>query len=586
MNIVQYSNLLYYAVTFVYTLIDMNLELIVLSISLIHCNIISVDCGIRRKFYLNYFFKVVDHMINQNGWQCMENSNLIYDSIANSNAPVLTMPELDDSSRISIFNNIVQILNYTYNKIFLSYIELLNIVVDICLNFYGADFIEDFYNCSYLLEKAIKNSLTMFESLYNAMTFISYVDLNLKYYKLTSFYLLSNPFATVDNFYEVKNHKYFKQIQNEFLNIQTFLDSKEFIDDISKITNQFFEKNKCIVNNSEKVNSKTIYETEYLSQTNEFPNFLSYVCHKVNLFCTETINNYYKDLGLIELINLTNSKLIPPTDNIINHELGIMALNDLITVGNWDSFNHIEIQCNDLKISAKHVIRDLATDHNLQLKKQYFTQMVRCRFLEVLINYNALLSALKEMCTNEIGSNCYLKCVTCLFNAINDTVKMFDFMLTIIEKLKLSKIWQHNKSYSDLLSTRDLIYNYVVQLKTNDVVRCTFINNNEVNINTIAADYINIFEFARNHFISMLHIFKHPKNNRCYLKGLKMTRKELIIKFKDYANNLNEKLNETCVTDYELITRYFYDFYKNFIKTDYEDTGFDKICQNYFWKWT
>ncbi|XP_050544942.1 uncharacterized protein LOC126907596 [Daktulosphaira vitifoliae] len=563
----------------------MNLKLFILTISLIQYNFIYVDCKINQTAYLNYLTNVIDHMFIQNGWMSMK--NLYFDSIRNLSDPDLIMQKFDRYNILGIFYNIVQNLNYRYNEILLRFVELLNINVDICLNFFEANLMDKFSYCSFLLEKAIKNSLIMFESLYNAITFISYIYFNLKHFKFDILDLQNNLFAAVDDIYEIKNHKYLKIIRNEHLygSIQEFLDIKEFIDDVYKIANNFFENNKSIINNAEKVNVKVICEMEYSSYINDFPSFVSFMYHKINLFYTETIKNNYEDLGFIQLINPIDHKFKPPKDKTINQELGITILNSLFNEGNWASFSQIDIKFDDLKISAKHVIRDLATDHNFHLKKHYFTQMVRCRFFEVLLNYNTLLSALKQLCITLKNENNYVKCVTCLFDAINDTVTMFDFMLTIIEKIKLSSIWQPNKSYSDLQSTHKLIYNYVVELRTKNVLRDKFVNNPEVNIEKLADDYIKNVENTRYKFIKMLNTLKNPKRNRCFLDGLLINKKNVVIKFQENANIINKRSDETHVTEYELITKYLYNFCKKFVKTDYVDTGFHKIHQNYFWQW-
>ncbi|XP_050546675.1 uncharacterized protein LOC126908545 [Daktulosphaira vitifoliae] len=294
------------------------------------------------------------------------------------------------------------------------------------------------------------------------------------------------------------------------------------------------------------------------------------MCHKMNSFYTEMIKINYEDLGFIQLINPTNHKFKPPIDETINQELGIMTLNTLFNEGSWNSFSHMEILYGNLIISATTVIRDLVTNYNFHLKKFYFTQMLRCRFLEVLIIYNTSLTALMRICRNKNNLNEYVKCVLYLFVAINDTVKMFDFMLTIIEKLRLSNLWLPERLSSNLLAIYKLIYNYVIDLKTNNVVRDMFINKPEVNIEHLSNDYTLSFQKARYKFSNILSKLKKQNKNMCYSNDFMIIKKDLDTKF---CNNAI------------IISKYLYDFYENFVKTDYEDTGFNKIHQNYFWKW-
>ncbi|XP_050529669.1 uncharacterized protein LOC126899138 isoform X3 [Daktulosphaira vitifoliae] len=570
----------------------MNLGLIILTLSLIQYNIITVDnkiCKIKQNNYLNYLNEVVDHMCTQNGWKSMENLYLNIDPMGNINVPDLIGRQLDRSNLIITFYNIVHILNYNYNEVLLIFVKLLNVIVDKCKHFLDAELLDNFFNCTKALQKSVKDSLTMFENLYNAITFIRYIDLNLKNLKVDELQIYL--FTTDDDIYQIKNHKFFKNVQDEksYDYHQVFLDVSDFIVNISKIANNFFEKYKFIQNIYGNDDCKMICEIEYSSHSIDSPDFISFMYQKVNSFYTETIKNNYEDLGFIQLINPTIDKFKPPIDQTINQEVGIMSLNIILSEGSWSSFNHIEIQYDDLKICASRIFRDLVTDHNFHLKKNYFAQMVRCRFYEVLLIYNTSLSALKIMCDNEKFKTIpkhYVNCVTFLFDVINDTVKMFDFMLTILEKMKLSAIWPTTSSYSNLISTHKLIRNYVINLKTLNVVRDMFVNKPGVLIEKIADFYVKSFIKARYEFNNMLCAFKYQIKNHCFSDGLIVTTKDLIIKFKNTASFINETMsNDSRVSDYELISIYLYEFCEQFIKTFCLDTGFHKIHENYIWTW-
>ncbi|XP_050546647.1 uncharacterized protein LOC126908528 [Daktulosphaira vitifoliae] len=560
----------------------MNHGLFVLSLTLIYYNIIFVECKIQETPYLNYLIEVGNHLCIQNGWKSMGNLHLKLNSKRIFRVPDLMAQKLEPKNVFNVFYNIVDILNYRYSEVLSTFVELLNIVVDICIHFLNANVLEIFINCVLLLVKVINNSSTMFENLCNAMTFISYMD-----FKLVFPELKTNLITIVHDIYEIKNHKYFKKIRYEYLfvNLQVFIETKDFIGDVSKIANNCFEKNKSIINTGEKIDLKTECEIEYLTYNRDFPDFIQFMCNKINSFYTETIKINYEDLGFIQLINPTNHKFIHPIDETINQELGIKTLNILFREGSWNSFSHIEVPHDNLIINARTVMRDLVTDHNFHLKKFYFTQIVRCRFFEVLIIYNKLLTILCKICRIEKKSNNYVKCVTYLFDTINYTVNMFYFMLTIMEKLKLSKIWLPERLYSNLLSTHQLIHNYVIDLKTYNVTRNVFINTPEVNIEYLANDYMMSFQKARLQFSNKLRKLKQNQKNNCYSEGLLVTTENLENKVTNIALVVNSSMaNDTSVTQYELFSKYLYEFCKNFIKTDYKDTCFYKIHQNYFWK--
>ncbi|XP_050545267.1 uncharacterized protein LOC126907740 [Daktulosphaira vitifoliae] len=562
----------------------MHFRLIILILSLVQYNINFIDCIISHTPYLSYLINVVEHMCIQKGWQSMENLYINLDSDKKFSGTDIMAQQVDCDNLKSIFCNIIHFLNYRYNEVLLIFVELISIVIDICENFLNAKLLYDFYNSTKLLVNEVKNSLTMFENLYNAMTFISYIDL--KFVILES---QSNLFTIVDDIYEIKNHMYFKKIQNEFLyvDLEVFLETKKFIDDISKIAKNFLQNNTFITNTVDKIDFKSKIESEYWANNTDYTNFIFFIYHKINLFYTETIKINYEGLGFIQLINPTHQKFKPPIDKSINQKLGIMTLNTLFNEGSWSSFSHIKIQYGDLKISAESVIRDQVTDHNIYLKKHYFTHLVRCRFYEVLLVYNTSLTVLNGWCRRDKKKKKdYLKCVTCLFDVINGTVKMFDYMMTIIEKIKLSTIWPNEKLFSNLISTHKLIYNYVIDLKANNVIRDYFVNKPKEDTEKIANDYIISFQNVRCHFINGLRNLKRPQMNHCHSEAVMLTKENLEIEFLNYVHTANKAMsNDTRITRYDLILKYLCEFCENFIKTDYENTGFNKIYQNYFWQW-
>ncbi|XP_050546656.1 uncharacterized protein LOC126908534 [Daktulosphaira vitifoliae] len=398
----------------------MHLKLFILTLTLIYYKIAYVECKIQEFSYLNYLIEIEDHLCIQNGWKSAGNLYVKLDSIGFLSVQDLVAQKLNKKNVLSVFNNIVDILNYRYSEVLLTFVELLNIVNGICVHLLDAKILENFINCTILLVKVINNSMTMFDNLYNVMTFISYMD-----FKLVFPELKTNPITIVHDMYEIKNHIYLKKIQYEYhyVDLQVFIETKEFIGNVSKSANNCFEKNKSIINTSEKIDLKTKCKTEYLAHNRDFMDFIQFMCHKINSIYTETIKINYDDLGFIQLINPTNHKFKPLIDESINQELGIKTLNTLFSEGSWNLFSHIEIKHDNLIINATTVMRDLVTDHNFHLKKFYFTQIVRCRFFEVL--YNKLQTILCRICRIEKKSNNYVKCVTNLFDTINYTVKCF-----------------------------------------------------------------------------------------------------------------------------------------------------------------
>lgn len=275
---------------------------------------------------------------------------------------------------------------------------------------------------------------------------------------------------------------------------------------------------------------------------------------------------------------------MPPLDDTINQELGIKTLNTLFSKGSWRSFAPIVTKFDGLEISAERVIRDPATNHNFHLKKLYFTNMVGCKFFEVLFNYHTSLSALSQTCRHiKLKSLLnYFKCVTKLFEAINGSMVMFNAMLTIINTLEVSSILDEITLHSCLSLFNKYMMNYITSLSVNEVIRDTFEYKPDVDVVELADEYLEQFKKSRHSFSVALRNYKSHKLDDICVDGL------LLLDYYNFMDSMridpritNRYMSDIIITDYndyQLIYYYLQQYCNDFIKTNFVDTGFSKIC--------
>lgn len=270
---------------------------IIFILSLVQFNIYSVDSKVIQQQYQHYLTKVVNHMFHQNGWISMNNLSIKLDSNQYISVSDLVSQELDKNNLEFIFCKIVHILNYKYNEIVKIFAMMLNVVVDKCEKFLNDELLEIFLECTIVLENVLKNSKTVFDKIYSAMSFISYINLNEQ----------ASPYTIVDDIYQITSDQYFKKNDNDLLyvDLQTFTDVKDFIKKVSEISNRLSEKNDVVSSAKVDIYFVKSFEMELYSRPNEITQVVNF---KFQEFYNSTIVNYFENLGFNQLIHPSDSK--------------------------------------------------------------------------------------------------------------------------------------------------------------------------------------------------------------------------------------------------------------------------------------
>ncbi|XP_050522703.1 uncharacterized protein LOC126895175 [Daktulosphaira vitifoliae] len=528
-----------------------------------------------RENYKNYIKKVVTHIRSQIGSNQIQNLKLKKDSIYITDLEKYYRSNMLENFFRDYYSNTISILNFKYTEILKNFLAYTYFIFTICKQFHDRNLSENFNCCVTSLVEEVKNSKTMFENLYNAMKFISYIDVRLL------FAGRNMPNSIIDEI------EFFQQyvLQKKSKTIHFDLNSLPILEDSESVFhnfNQFYTEALKKVNNLFKNNNiiDTSIKTDLISEikecSNENDSYLVYLtCIKLNSFYNETIETWYKNLGFEQFLDPKTSKFLPQLESDVKLNHGIKALNIMLREKGWDTMDHINIFYNNKKFNVESIIKDPINSINFQIKKDHVLQLLRCRFTEIMKNYYTLLSTIFFIC--EKGEKSVLhNCLIQFYNSFNKSKIMFEGLLSVINTLKKSAIWNVSyNSHSNLQNILKWVKYFLNLLQKKEFSQFNNIDQldmKNVNVQNLEDLFLNF----RRGFYEELHNEARHMKIRCCMKKPFYNKLELVDNFRYTANIMNNPNIET-IEIYLSACNYFNNFCKNVYNFCYEELGFKKV---------
>ncbi|XP_050549007.1 uncharacterized protein LOC126910460 isoform X2 [Daktulosphaira vitifoliae] len=547
-----------------------------------------VNCFITQKEYAIYFKEVTKYISDK-----LTKINLEHISVSISKDEIISIEDAlkyktENNNELLIkYNIIVDFLNYLFSKELQNFTEHLKIISDDCDIFFKENSFENATYCTIGLFNAAKNSNLMFEYLYKAIIFIDYLDVKL---------VLRNsihPKTIVEEIYTVKNYIFLmktREIYNYVNNagnikievlLKDFIEINNFVDKIVAITDSINKKNVTIINSRTEFNLRIKYYGEYINNKYVM-NFADFVREKLYHYCSETINNIHLKIGFNQLLNPTIPELMPPQNS--NQNEAIKALNTLFREGDWKLLNHIKIIIDDEIITTNQITRDTVDDFNFNMKRKYFTQLIRCRYTEILKKYDIYMSAVIQICKYEKSNNLnnFVNCTLQFFEMVNDSKDMFKYMLLALDKLQASYIWEvMYNSYACLTQTYNLLSKFFSEIENLNFRKNDFINLSIDEQERMVTKFLINFQSARKDFTLKIKDGLNSVNECCLIDGEILNKKQLISSWESIVSstNNNNTLDHPLFL-YEYGLEDFMTFFNIAIRSEYNCLGFDNITIN------
>ncbi|XP_050547166.1 uncharacterized protein LOC126908889 [Daktulosphaira vitifoliae] len=540
-----------------------------------------VSCKIRPKSYEKYLTEVMDHLSEQVGWdslQHLEIKNEISTEISTNIKDVICKGSSTILSKK--FDAIIHILNYTYTDVIHTFIDHISAIAKRCQEYYDFNLGDDLLSCIVLLQSVVENSKTMFEQLYNVMNYLSNID-----FKLLANFKKTFSVPIVDEIYTFVEYATLKSKKNTqiFINpndpntkreaYEVILDVNSFI---QRKGNQSYqkikEKNSLIVYNHKQ---KCLLEDnlkDYNARQNRNIELSYYLCEWLNMYYVEISTNLYKNLGFEEVLELNEASIFKPTiysyKNIC-HKQVIQQLNTITKGSGWKSLKHINIIFNDQVVSVDRILRHPADRINFHCKIQHVLRLIKCIYTEILFKYCKYVISLLNFCeavyvkSNDVA---YINFVRQIFDAVNETTKMFDIMhKTLVSLHNLRGKYNHDNVNSNLISLCTLITNLLEEIKSGNcsmAVLATKSDKNNMKVSQLdATTCVRKFsEFLKYNKLKSSLNKTHEKH--CRLRNLPLN---IDIPESIYTDKFSSACNKLIV------------FSENVIKVYFEELGLNKF---------
>ncbi|XP_050545635.1 uncharacterized protein LOC126907944 isoform X5 [Daktulosphaira vitifoliae] len=521
----------------------------------------GVHCENYHDMYENYIERVVSHIYLK---------IILYQNQDSKNA---TGREEDLQTNTIMLNlrqkycYTIGILNFKYIEILQKYFDIIKLMLNMCLKYHKNNELNYFSSCVETLEKVLKISKTMFKKLHNAMKFISYLDIRLLF---TEGFIPHPIIDVIDFIYQYVLEKS-QDTSSLDLNKSPYEISviklenlTKFQFDASKRIGKFVENNKFMF----------IYILTDMSKIKiaELPNDLNFVrIEIINKFFNEIIEVWYKNLGFEEFIKPKSAEFIPPIDPDTNQNDGIEALNIIRRESGWKEMNHISIVYFGKQFSVDRIINDEVSNINFQIKKKHVSQLLRCRFTEIMKNYRSLFSAMLYICDKD-AHNYYNNCVIKLFGSLVKSKTMLEDLYEALVTLKKSSIWSVNyTSESNLQIVFEWVAGFLSLLENNDF------SLKNINDNKMIKQLLIIFKKKFNVFSTLLLNEIKIFDTLCH-KDDKFKNVQYYVNY--FRNPENESINLNPENSMQIMLNacnFFDNFCENVSKSCYKDLGFEKL---------
>ncbi|XP_050535940.1 uncharacterized protein LOC126902508 isoform X2 [Daktulosphaira vitifoliae] len=526
------------------------LTLIFLSVS-IFLEVKVVDCRKEINEYAAYLKQVMNHMCYN-----LSHFKLEYLSLRNEKNDIVRINDIlnqkvsNVDKLIITYYYIVDLINYLFIEVLQLFTEHLKIIIDVCEKLYENNLFENATYCTIVLLNTAKNSNLMFDYLYKAITFIDYLDINSVCVKsIVRSKTVVNEIYTVKNYTSsMKSTEMLNYINNDkSINIlvakEDYKEIYNFVNKVVDTTDNFFKNNFNVINNTIKINLQENYFNEYKTTRCKI-NFVNFISEKLNVYCLTTIDKYYFNIGFHQFINPNITGLTPPQNIEFLQDKAIEVLNTLFREGNWKLLDHISIINYDDIITTNRIIRDPVNNSNFNIKKKYFTHLLRCRYTEVLKNYNTYISAIIQTCRNQINSNNIdgiKDCTIRFIDAVKDSKNMFKYMLSALNKLKAVFIWDSNyKSNSSLITIYDILSKFFHKIENFlNLTPSDFLNVSNDDIKLKANVFFFDFQRERKLFNQMITTGNEYMKQYCSIKGGVIDKNQLLKSWNEIVMSSN-----------------------------------------------
>ncbi|XP_050547119.1 uncharacterized protein LOC126908848 [Daktulosphaira vitifoliae] len=357
--------------------------------------------------------------------------------------------------------------------------------------------------------------------------------------------------------------------------VNTFEHIKEFNKKSELITSNLYKNRKvCGTEHKSSILTDLLmkYNIDQMDQlVDESYNYIKHIDKDLELYILGIVENCISKLGFEQLDRTNTFKYIYFKSKKYNNNEGIYLCNHLLSHSGWMSWKHIAVETEYTKGISLYFkdILQIVDMNNYNFMRSYLALILRCRYIEILRNFNVMLEHIINACKYENKINCAIK----LYETLMLSNDMFRKMLFAL--ITLRHYTMDNKCRRQELLTERLVEIFIDFL--NDVRKKYF--------STLLFINDELYE-AQSFLEDLAHVHTSVLQRKFYdVNQYNMKYCKIIEYETDIITTFEQLIQTNTLTEYSIIHHVMCDYLESFVlkvvKNDYEYLGFNDLpCKN------
>ncbi|XP_050547387.1 uncharacterized protein LOC126909062 [Daktulosphaira vitifoliae] len=535
--------------------------------------VLDVYCDPQCENFKKYVIDSLNHIRVQNGWNSIQQTEIKREHLI-INTKSFTSDIIDENNFIQKLYFITCLLNCEYYNTMKIFSVMLRFVLNKCeINIFNNQNSQLKY-CTRLIINIFNRSINMFKEMLKAAKYLDKIDLR----------IINSPILNIKTIDSEINYFYTYAIKLSNISLLDLSSTDSWVHTFKSI-NDFYETAKLAISNLYKnrkvcgtedkssILSKIYYNDKMVKLEEDSNDYINDIYKDLELYFSGRIENCYSKLGFEKLEGTYTFKYIHSERKIYGHNEGIDLCNHYISQPGWKSLQHIAVKTeftNGKSLNFKDIICSV-DKKNYYFVRSCLALILRCRYIEILRNFNIMLGHIVNVCKYENKINCAVK----LYETLMTSDDMFQILSVALTTLR---DYNKDKKYRDQEKLIEEVVEYFIDY-LNDVRKkyfspSLFTNNGLYEAQTFLVDVAHVQSLDLQAKLKDIIQFSttYCKISKCESDI------DIITTFKRLIQT-----NDLTVysTNYHSMCDYLKSFVLNVMKNDYEYLGFNKLlCQN------
>ncbi|XP_050533959.1 uncharacterized protein LOC126901517 isoform X2 [Daktulosphaira vitifoliae] len=532
--------------------------------------VINVYCDSQSKKFKKYLINSLNHIRVQNGWDLIQETEIKLEHFT-INTISITSEIIDETNFIQKLYFITCLLNCEFTNILQTFNAMLGLILNKCEVTVLNNQCTELKYCTNLIINIFKCSVNMFQNMLKTAKYLDKIDLRI---------IDSHTFniKTVDseiNFFYTHALELINDSLVNLYSIERWVNIYENIKDFNRkaelVTTNLYKIRKVCgaeYKSSILINLIMKYNIDQMEKLVEDSyDYINDIYKDLELYILDRTENCYSKLGFEQLIGTNTFKYIYfKSKNYSNNE-GIDLCNHLLSYAGWMSWKHIAVETEFTKgipLYFKDILQ-IVDMNNYNFMRSYLALILRCRYIEILRNFNVMLEHIINACKYENKINCAIKLYETLMLS-DDMFRKMLFALITLRHYTIDKQYMRQELLIEKLV--EIFIEFLNDVRKKYFSTLLFINGGLYEAQSFLED------LAQVHTSVLLRKFYDV--NQYNMKYCKIIEYEI-----DIITTFEQLIKTNTLTEYSIFHHFMCDYLESFflkvVKNDYDYLGFNDL---------